>query len=388
MAVMNKASKRVLIIAGEASGEARAARLVEELRARHPEVSFKGIGGARMRAAGVDTLVDCREMAVLGLFEVLRHYRRIKGVLERMRTLLREERPDLLILVDYSGFNLRLAPTARELGIPVMYYISPQVWAWRRKRIYKIREVVDQMVVVFPFEVPLYEQAGVPVRYVGHPLIDEVHSELDRDGALREFGLDPARPAIGLFPGSRRNELQRLLPTLLDAAERIHTEQPEVQFLLPQASTLDRPEIDALLAGRSLPVTVVENRFYDVTRACDAIATASGTATLEVALMGVPLLVVYRISGLSYRIMRRLIKLKHIAMCNIVAGEEVAKELLQDEVTPERISAELLRLLDPQVHAETVARLARVHDALGEPGGAGRAAAVAAGMLGLDESEF
>ncbi len=382
---MTKASKRVLIVAGEASGEARAARLVEELRERYPEVSFSGIGGERMRAAGVDTLVDCREMAVLGLIEVLRHYRRIKGVLERMRQLLHEERPDLLILVDYSGFNLRLAPTAKELGIPVMYYISPQVWAWRQKRIYKIREVVDQMVVVFPFEVPLYEKAGVPVTYVGHPLLDEVHSDLDRDGALREFGLDPARPTIGLFPGSRRNELQRLLPPLLDAAERIHSERPEVQFLIPQASTLDRVEIDTLLTGHSLPVTVVENRFYDVTRACDAIATASGTATLEVALMGVPLVVVYRISGFSYRIMRRLIKLKHIAMCNIVAGEEVARELLQNEVTAERISTELLRLFEPEVHAETVARLARIHETLGEPGGAARAAAVAAGMLGLHE---
>lgn len=382
---MTKASKRVLIVAGEASGEARAARLVEELRERYPEVSFSGIGGERMRAAGVDTLVDCREMAVLGLIEVLRHYRRIKGVLERMRQLLHEERPDLLILVDYSGFNLRLAPTAKELGIPVMYYISPQVWAWRQKRIYKIREVVDQMVVVFPFEVPLYEKAGVPVTYVGHPLLDEVHSDLDRDGALREFGLDPARPTIGLFPGSRRNELQRLLPPLLDAAERIHSERPEVQFLIPQASTLDRVEIDTLLIGHSLPVTVVENRFYDVTRACDAIATASGTATLEVALIGVPLVVVYRISGFSYRIMRRLIKLKHIAMCNIVTGEEVARELLQDEVTAERISTELLRLLEPEVHAETVARLARIHETLGEPGGAARAATVAAGMLGLDE---
>jgi len=374
-----------MVIAGEASGEARAAKLVEELHRRAPHTSFFGIGGERMRAAGVDTLVDCREMAVLGLIEVLRHYRRIKGVLEQMRSLLRSERPDLLILVDYSGFNLRLAPTAKELGIPVLYYISPQVWAWRKKRVYKIREVVDQMVVVFPFEVPLYEKAGVPVHYVGHPLLDEVHSDFDRNTALNEFGLDPERPSVGLFPGSRRNELQRLLPTLLDTAERIHAKRPEVQFLLPQASTLDRAEIDALLAEHSLPVTVVENRFYDVTRACDAIATASGTATLEIALLGVPLVVVYRISTLSYHIIRRLVRLKHIAMCNIVAGEEVAKELLQSEVTAERISEELLRLLEPDVNAATKARLAKVHEMLGEPGGAARAAKIAAGMLGLDK---
>jgi lipid-A-disaccharide synthase len=379
-----ESARRVMVIAGEASGEARAARLVEELHQLYPQTSFFGIGGERMRAAGVDILVDCREMAVLGLIEVLRHYRRINGVLEQMRELLRSERPDLLILVDYSGFNLRLAPTARELGIPVLYYISPQVWAWRKKRVYKIREVVDQMVVVFPFEVPLYEKAGVPVQYVGHPLLDEVHSDLDRDTALREFGLDPARPSIGLFPGSRRNELQRLLPTLLEAAERIHAERPEIQFLLPQASTLDKVEIDTFLARHSLPITVIKDRFYDVTRACDAIATASGTATLEIALMGVPLVVVYRISSLSYLIIRRLVKLKHIAMCNIVAGEEVAKELLQGEVTAERVSEELLRLLEPQVHAETTARLNKIRETLGEPGGAARAAQIAAEMLRLN----
>ncbi len=374
-----------MVIAGEASGEARAARLIEEIRKQHPQTSFFGIGGERMRVAGVDTLVDCREMAVLGLIEVLRHYRRIKGVLEHMRELLRSERPDLLVLVDYSGFNLRLAPTAKELGIPVLYYISPQVWAWRKKRIYKIRDVVDQMVVAFPFEVPLYEKAGVPVQYVGHPLLDEVHCDLDRDTALREFGLDPKQPSIGLFPGSRRNELQRLLPTLLDAAERIHAERPEIQFLLPQASTLDRSEIDTLLARHSLPITVVENRFYDVTRACDAIVTASGTATLEIALLGVPLVVVYRISSLSYHIIRRMVRLKHIAMCNIVAGEEIAKELLQSEVTAERISDELMRLLDPEIHAETKARLSKVRETLGEPGGAARAAKIAARMLRLNK---
>lgn len=386
MAAIDNSAKRVMVIAGEASGEARAARLVEALKRRHPQLSFFGIGGEQMRAAGVEILVDCKEMAVLGLIEVLRHYRRIKGVLQRMQELLRSERPDLLLLVDYSGFNLRLAPTAKALGIPVMYYISPQVWAWRKKRIHTIREVVDQMVVVFPFEVELYEKAGVPVRYVGHPLLDEVHSELDREAALRDFSLDPQRPCVGLFPGSRRSELQRLLPILLQAAEKIHAARPEVQFILPRASTLERDELEPLLAQHSLPLAVVEDRFYDVIRACDAIATASGTATLEVALMGVPLVVIYRMSGLSYRVMRRMIRLRHIAMCNIVAGEEVARELLQQQANPEQISAELLRLLEPQAHREAVGRLQQVRRALGRPGGAARAAAVAAQMLGLEKA--
>lgn len=371
-----------MVIAGEASGEARAARLVEELAKKDPSLSFFGIGGTRMRAAGVDTLVDSRDMAVLGLVEILKHYRFIKGVLERMRRLLSERRPDLLILVDYSGFNLRLAPAAKALGIPVFYYISPQVWAWRRKRIYKIKEVVDQMAVVFPFEVPLYQEAGVPVRYVGHPLVDEVGSELTRDEALREFGLAPEGPVVGLFPGSRRSELQRLLPTLLDAAERVRAKRPETRFLIPLASTLEREEVDMGLEGRDLPVTIVPERFYDVIRGCDAIATASGTATLEVALMGVPLVVVYRVSGLSFRIMRRLIKLKHVAMCNIVAGKEVARELLQDDATAESISDELLHLLDRNVRDEAQAQLHQVREALGKPGGAERAASLALDLLG------
>jgi len=369
--------RQVMIIAGEASGEARAARLVEELKQKRRDLSFFGIGGSRMRAAGVETLVDSRDMAVIGLFEILKHYRFIKGVLERMRELLSERRPDLLILVDYSGFNLRLAPAAKVLGIPVLYYISPQVWAWRRKRIYKIKEVVDQMAVVFPFEVPLYEKAGVPVRYVGHPLVDEVRRELSRNEALREFGLDPDGPVVGLFPGSRRSELQRLLPTLLDTAERVKEEKPETRFLIPQASTLDRAELDAYLEGRNLPITIIPERFYDVISGCDAIATASGTATLEVALMGVPLVVVYRVSSLSFFIMRRLIKLEHVAMCNIVAGKEVARELLQSDANPEAIADELLYLLRPEVQKSKVAQLDEIRNALGKGGGAERAAALA-----------
>ncbi len=374
-------SKHIMIVAGEASGESRAARLVEESRRKDPSLSFFGIGGPRMRAAGVDTLVDCRDMAVLGLFEVLKHFRFIYGVLQRMRRLLAERRPDLLVLVDYSGFNLKLAKTAKELGIPVLYYISPQVWAWRQKRVYTIKERVNHMAVVFPFEVPFYEKAGVPVTYVGHPLVDEVKSDLERDAAAQAFGLDPARPIVGLFPGSRRGELERLLPVLLEAAALLHAERPEIQFLLPQASSLERSEIEPYLTCRDLPVTVVPERFYEVIRACDAVATASGTATLEVALMGVPLVVVYKVSPLSFRIMRRLIRLKQIAMCNIVAGSEVATELLQDEVTGERVAAELRRLLGDEAHARAVANLKKVRAALGPGGGAERAADVLLGML-------
>ncbi len=374
-------NQRVMIVAGEASGESRAARLVEEARLLRPDVEFFGIGGPRMRAAGVKTLVDCRDMAVLGLFEILRHFRFIYGVLQRMRRLLASERPDLLVLVDYSGFNLKLAKSARQLGIPVFYYISPQVWAWRRKRVYTIKEYVDLMAVVFPFEESFYREYGVPVQYVGHPLVDEVGSDLTRDEAARAFGLDPARPIIGLFPGSRRSELQRLLPLLLEAATLLQSHIGKVQFLLPQSSSLDRHELDVHLESSSANVTVVEDRFYEVIRACDAVATASGTATLEVALMGVPLTVVYKVSPLSFAIMRRLIKLPHIAMCNIVAGRQVARELLQGEATPQALAAELEQLLLPQIHTRSVEDLKEVRGKLGEPGGARRAAELLDSML-------
>lgn len=376
-------TRRIMIIAGEASGEARAARLVDEMRQRHPgELEFIGIGGNEMKKAGVELHYHVRDMAVLGLFEVLKHYRFIKGALEEMKTLLQTQRPNMLILVDYSGFNLRLAPTAKALGIPVCYYISPQVWAWRRKRIDKIRDLVNRMMVVFPFEEALYRDAGVPVTYVGHPLIDEAHSPLTRAEAASEFGLDANRPVIGLFPGSRRNEIKRLLPTMLQAAVMLHNENAARQFILPKAGTLDQSEIDLYLDPMSgVQVRVVEDRFYDVIRSCDAIVTASGTATLEIALMETPLVVVYKVSPLSFRIMRKLIKLKHIAMCNIIAGKEVAKELLQSEVTPINVANELRHMLQPSINQQRRQELKRVREILGEPGGAGRAAETALALL-------
>ncbi|MCW8829126.1 MAG: lipid-A-disaccharide synthase, partial [Gammaproteobacteria bacterium] len=347
-----------------------------------PDVHFAGIGGERMRRAGVEILVDSADMAVVGLVEVLANYRFLKGVLDRMRGELRERRPDMLILVDYPDFNLRLAATAKELGIKVLYYISPQIWAWRQKRVYKIKKLVDMMAVVFPFEVPFYEQAGVPVRFVGHPLVDEVKSELDREQAFEAFGLDPQRPVLGLFPGSRRSEIKRLLPTVLKSAALVKERMPEIQFLLPRASTLSDEFLAPYLAESDLEITVVPGRSYDVMRACDAIISASGTATLEIALMQVPLVVLYKIAPLSYRIISRLLKVEHIALCNIVAGERVAPELIQHDATPQKISREALSLLGDQQRAAAMRkRLGKIRGKLGGSGGSANIAELALELL-------
>ncbi len=344
-----------------------------------PDLHFYGIGGPRMRAAGVETLVDAKVMAVMGLVEVLGHYPTLRAALKLMQRRLAEDRPDLLVLVDYPDFNLRLAKTAKRLGIKVLYYISPQIWAWRQHRVYKIKKLVDMMAVVFPFEEPFYQQAGVPVRFVGHPLAEEVYCSLSAAEAKQRFDLDPGRPVVGLFPGSRRSELKRLLPTLLASAAQLHAQDLRYQFLLPRASSLEEADLAPYLATTSVPIQVVSGHPYEAIRACDAIAAASGTVTLEIGLLGTPLVVVYRVAALSYRIMRRLIKVDHIALCNIVADRRIAPELIQDDATPERISAELSALLTEPARAQAMrSALAEIRERLG---GHGASAAVAQLLL-------
>ncbi len=373
---------KIMIIAGEASGDARAAGLVRAVKRQRPDVRFFGIGGDQLRAEGVETLVDSRVMAVVGLFEVLAHFPTIYGALRLMRRKLREERPDLLILVDYPDFNLRLAKTAKALGIKVLYYISPQIWAWRQERVHHIKELVDHMAVVFPFEEPFYRNADVPVTFVGHPLVEEVGSAYNRAGACRELGLDPARKVLGLFPGSRRSEIKRLLPVLLDAAAQLHAQYPDLQFVLPRASTLSEADLAPHLARHALPLTIVSARPYDVMAACDAIISASGTATLEIALMRTPLAVIYKIAPLSYRIMSRMIKVDHIALCNIVAGERIAPELIQHDATAENIAAAAESLVyDEARNAQMRERLKLVREKLGAAGGSDNVARVVLDLL-------
>ncbi|ODN66721.1 lipid-A-disaccharide synthase [Methylophaga muralis] len=375
-------NKHIYIVAGEASGEAHAARLVSALKKQQPAIYITGIGGEKMRAAGADINIDFAELAVMGLVEVIKRYPKIKGIFNQVVAELRRQPPDLLILVDYPGFNLKLAKQAKKLGIKVLYYISPKIWAWRAGRIEQIKRDVDHMAVLFPFEQDIYQAAGVAVTCVGHPLVDAVQTGLTQKTAREKFALDKAVRVIGLFPGSRRSEISALLPVMLEAAERIQKRHFPIQIVIPQAAGIDETYLQQFVAGSPLRISIIKDDFYEVIRACDAIVAASGTVTLEIALIGVPHFITYKVSPWSYRILKRLVKIPYVGLCNIVTQQPVIKELLQDEVTAVRLEQQLMDLLThPQrmQHAEQIRQ--QVLNALGPSGGADNAAELVLRLL-------
>jgi len=358
--------RQVMIVAGEASGDIYGAQLVVEATALAPGLRFCGIGGDRMREAGVETLVDSADMAVVGLVEVIKHFDVIAAAFLKLKNILLTDRPALLILIDYPGFNLRLAKVARRAGVKVLYYISPQIWAWRQGRVKKIARLVDHMAVIFPFEVPFYQRSGVPVSFVGHPLYDFVAITKNRDDAAASFGLDPSRNIVGLFPGSRRSEIQRLLPVIAAAAGLLKNRFPEIQFILPLASTLLESDVSPHLQAAGLDAMITRERIHDLVRACDAVISVSGTVTLETALVGTPMVVIYKLSPLTFQLAKRLVKVDNIAICNIVAGETVVQELIQDQATPENISSEIARILCDTAYNQSIKnKLATVRAKLG-----------------------
>ncbi len=375
-------NKRIMIVAGEASGDLHGSNLVKEALRIDPGLSFFGIGGRRMRDEGVAILVDSSEMAVVGLVEVISHSRVIYRAYSILKKIIRSDPPDLLILIDYPDFNLHLAKVAKRAGVKVLYYISPQVWAWRAGRVKKIARLVDRMAVVFPFEVPFYEKEGVPVSFVGHPLVDTVHPTMTRPEAQACFSLDPHKKTVGLFPGSRKGEIRNLLATIMDAAAFLRKHYPELQFILPLASSLSGADIAPFIGSNPLNIRVVEGKIYDVMQVCDAIISVSGTVTLEAALMGVPMVIIYRVSPLTYAVGKRLIKVDHIGICNIVAGERVVRELIQDDAEPGWIAAEIGRILSDEAYArEMRAKLAGVKAKLGAGGGSARVAKLLVEMV-------
>jgi len=355
-----------MIVAGEASGDIYGAELVREALKLVPDLHFSGIGGTRMREAGVKTLVDSGDMAVVGLVEVIKHFDVISSAFMKLKQIILNESPDLLILIDYPGFNLRLAKVAKKAGVKVLYYISPQIWAWRQDRVKKIARLVDHMAVILPFEAPFYEKAGVPVTFVGHPMLDLVTVTMDRSAAASSFNLDPGRKIVGLFPGSRRNEIERLLPVIIAAAVKLKEQFPDIQFILPLASTLHNDDIVPLLTAAGLEVTTTRDRIHDMIRACDAIISVSGTVTLEIALVGTPMVIIYKLSPLTYQLAKRLVKIDNIGLCNIVAGKTIVQELIQEQANPTAIAAEIGTLLsDDAYHSEIVRKLGEVRAILG-----------------------
>jgi len=374
-------NQTLLVIAGEDSGDLHGAELLRELKARRPGLRIVGVGGPRMTPLLDRKLADVKDLAVVGFIEVIRHLPRLNRLFKQILVAAAEEGISAALLIDYPGFNLRLAKALRKQqpAVKLHQYVCPQVWAWKKGRIPQLGTGLDTLYCLFDFEPELFRGYPVDARFVGHPLVELVKPECDRGLFFGETGLDPARPLVALLPGSRRGEIERLLPPMAELATRWRQERPEVQWVLPVAPTLD-PAFIRLHLGEA-PVTLVEGRTYAARAYADAALVASGTATLETALLGTPFAVVYRLNALTYQMARCIVKVPHFGLANVVAGREVAPELLQDEVNARRLGVELAQLLDPDVARHVRAELGEVRGHLGEPGAAGRVAEDLLGKL-------
>lgn len=375
---------KVFISCGEASGDLYAAALVRALRERAPGVQVAGFGGPRLAAEGATLVGTYAGLSVTGLTEALAVLRRSFAMLKRLEDAARADRPDVFVAIDFPDFNFRLLPRMRALGIPIVYYISPQLWAWRPKRIKTIQRYVDKMLVIFPFEREIYERAKVPVEFVGHPLIELAAADQPRDTFLRAHGLDPARPVVALLPGSRTNEVRHIMPTIQAALPKIAAAVPGVQFLVARAPGLD-DDLFLAASGTTPPsrspatppyaITTATGAADDVLNAADVVITASGTATVQTALHEKPMVIVYRLSPVTYAIGKRLVGVTTFGMVNLVAGRKVATELIQEDFTPDAVAAETIALLASPERAAAMRRdLVDVKARLGGTGATGRAA--------------
>jgi len=366
-----------MISCGEASGDLYAGALINSLRKLDPTVSVFGFGGAQMEAAGARLVGDYRGFSVTGLVEALRVVPKSFLMLRKLRRAAAAERPGVFVAIDFPDFNFRLLKAMRALGIPVVYYISPQLWAWRPGRIDTIKKYVDRMLVIFPFEEELYRKAGVPVEFVGHPLVDLAVPSRDRQTTLRAAGLDPEKPVVALLPGSRPNELHQILPTLAESAVMMSRDQPGVQFLIARAPALADALFEPLgtLKAAGVPHAMIEGATDDVLAAADVVVTASGTATVQAALHGRPMVIVYRLSPLTFALGRAFVRVHTYGMVNLVAGRPVVPELIQESFTAGKVARETLTLLrDGSTAADMRRGLADVRARLGAPGASARAA--------------
>ena len=367
------------MVAGERSGDLYGARLARALSEKNGPVNIFGCGGGEMRRAGVETVVDSDEVTVVGITEVIPSLPRIFRAFRRLLNETDRRRPRAAILIDFPDFNLRLAKKLKRRGMEVIYFISPQVWAWRRRRVRILRDTVRKMICIFPFEQDFYRQAGLEVEYVGHPLVETVAARVPREEWLRQQNLKPDRPVIALLPGSRKGEVRHNLPAMLEAAALL-ADRRNLQFVLPAAATLPaewlEEEIKMRLSG-SVSLTIVRDGVYDALKHSDAAVVASGTATVETALLGCPMVVVYRVSPLTWLVGKLLVRAPFYSMVNLIAEKAVVRELLQTEFTAERVAAEVERLLDDETaRGEMMAGLQKVRAALGAPGAIERAAEV------------
>ncbi len=372
---------KIMFSAGEASGDTHGASVAKALLDKYPEVQLFGMGGDLMKQAGVDIIYDIQQLGFIGIVEIVKHLPTFFKLRSFLKEAMLREKPDVLVCIDYPGFNMKLAKVAKELHIPVVYYIAPTIWAWNKGRGKDIAKTVTKVASIFPFEAEAYREFGVDVEFVGNPLVDIVHPTMSVEAALAHFGAEATSRNILLMPGSRKQEVEGLLPTMLAAAELLYEKHQDLKFFLPRAHTIPREEIDRILQSYSVPVTVTEGHNYDLMQICTACIAASGTATLETALMNVPTVLIYKVAPVTYGIGKLLVKIDHIGLPNIMAKRRIIPELLQGDVTPENVEREVANILDNEaVYTQMKADLAQVKVELGAPGAVQRVADVIASV--------
>lgn len=366
---------KVMLSAGEASGDLHGAGIAAALKALHSDVRLFGMGGEGMRAAGVEILYDIADYSVMGFVEVVKNLPRLFKLRDSLAAVMRQEKPDILVIIDYPDFNLRLAKCAKSLGIPVFSFIPPSAWAWRKGRAKDVAKLADKIAAIFPFEMEVYQKAGADITFVGNPLVDLVKPSMDKEAAYQFFQADSKAPIVLLLPGSRKQEIASLLPVMLESAEKIAMQKPNCQFFLPVASTIPREMLQSIISQYNVKVKLTETNTYDLMCIADTAVAASGTVTLEAALLNLPVVVIYKMAALTYLIGKILVKIPHISLPNIIADKGIIPELLQSAVNPVRIADEALQLCNGNPHAVTVRKeLAVVKEKLGESGAFNRVA--------------
>jgi len=376
-------NKQILIIAGEASGDMHGVGLIKELRRINPQVSFFGMGGDKMREAGVETFYHINQLSFMGFFEVLENLGFFREVMKKMTQILDERKPDLAILIDYPGFNLKLAEEIKKRKILILYYISPQVWAWGKGRIKKIKKLVDKMIVFFPFEEKIYKDAQVDVDFIGHPLLDVVKTSLTPDEFRNKFGIEKDQILIGLFPGSRALEVEKILPIMLSSCEIMKSKIKDLKVAVSLAPTIEKDYLVSFLTQKRLEVVLVEKFTYDLMRYSDFLLVKSGTSTLEAAIIGTPFVVIYKTGFLTWLVARSLVKVPYIGMVNLISGKKIVPEFVQYEAKPEKIAGEMYQFLtDKEKYQKMKDELSAVKEKLGEKGAYKRGAEIVFRMLG------
>lgn len=365
---------KILISAGEASGDIHAAAVTAALKKIDSAIEVFGMGGDALRAAGGEVLFDIKDHGVMGFVEVIKKLPDLFKLRSDFARVMDERKPDCLVVVDYPGFNMKLAKVAHDKGIPVVSYIAPSAWAWNKGRAKNVAKIVDKVACIFPFEYDVYEEAGAPVEFVGHPLLDIVHPSMERAEAEAWAGKEAGRPLVLLMPGSRLMEIEKMLPTLLEGAKLLKKQLPEVQFAMPRAGTIPLELLQSKIKASGLEIKITEGHNYDLFSVADLALATSGTVTLEAALCGLPSVIVYRTSALNAFIARRVINIPNIGLPNIVAGRQILPELLQEDFTPANVANTAVELLAPERRPQLEANLAYMKARLGEPGAVNRVA--------------